>query len=290
MKTLQDWKESGEYVDFKGHRIFVRKAINAGPALVCVHGFPTASYDYHKIWDSLSEKFSMLSFDLIGYGFSDKPRDFSYTTNDQTDVLETVLRTSNIKRFHVLTHDYGNTILQEYLSRFLDSGSDPGVESICMLNGALFPETHRPILAQKLLIGPIGRIFARMIPEAAFRRSLASVFGANTQPSKKEINDYMVLLNHNGGRQILNLLIQYMREREIYRERWVNALQTIEVPFRFINGLDDPVSGKHLVERFREVVPMQKDIVELEDTGHFPHFERPQRTLEALEEFYQRLI
>jgi pimeloyl-ACP methyl ester carboxylesterase len=80
-----------------------------------------------------------------------------------------------------------------------------------------------------------------------------------------------------------------MTERAKYRERWVGALQKMSQPFRFINGLADPVSGAHLVERFREVVPGQKDIIELDNIGHFPHFEVPETVLEKFLEFHRHL-
>jgi pimeloyl-ACP methyl ester carboxylesterase len=60
-------------------------------------------------------------------------------------------------------------------------------------------------------------------------------------------------------------------------------------PFRFINGLADKVSGRHLVERFREVVAHQKDIVELEDVGHYPHFEVPETVLRKFFEFHESI-
>ncbi len=60
-----------------------------------------------------------------------------------------------------------------------------------------------------------------------------------------------------------------MRERTTYRERWVGALDQMTQPFRFINGLDDPVSGAHLVKRFRELLPHQTDIIELSGSGIF---------------------
>jgi pimeloyl-ACP methyl ester carboxylesterase len=72
-----------------------------------------------------------------------------------------------------------------------------------------------------------------------------------------------------------------MTERAKYRERWVPPLQEMSQPFRFINGLADPVSGKHLVERFREIVPDQTDIVELDGIGHFPHLESPSAVVTA---------
>jgi pimeloyl-ACP methyl ester carboxylesterase len=77
-----------------------------------------------------------------------------------------------------------------------------------------------------------------------------------------------------------------MLERQVCRERWVDALHRIDVPFLMINGSADPVSGQHLVERFRESVPEQKNIVELAGIGHFPHLEAPAAVLRELSKFY----
>jgi pimeloyl-ACP methyl ester carboxylesterase len=257
--------------------------------LLCLHGFPTASYDYHKVWSALSEKFSLIAFDLIGYGFSAKPADFDYTTFHQVDILQALLEHLEIEKLHILSHDYGNTIVQELLAREKEKTLNFEISSICFLNGALFPETHRPILAQKLLLSPIGPIFARLIPDGRFKQSLGSVFGKNTQPTADEFTDFMTLFRHNGGQKIAHKLIRYMRERTTYRERWVSALKHMKQPFRMINGLDDPVSGAHLVEKFRELIPHQKDIIELTGVGHFPHFEVPEVFLEKFDEFHTRL-
>lgn len=284
--NLEEWKRGGNYFDYRGFPIFYRRSESEKENLLCLHGFPTASFDYHKIWNALSEEFSLLAFDMIGYGFSAKPSDFDYTTFNQTDVLQALIEDLKIEKLHIIAHDYGNTITQELLARDEENRLNFKIESICFLNGALFPETHRPILAQKILISPIGFLFGRLISDSRFTQSLASVFGKNTQPNEKEFGEFLELFRSGDGRRIAHKLIRYMTERAKYRERWVGALQRMNQPFRFINGLDDPVSGAHLVKRFREVVPHQKDIIELEKIGHFPHFEAPQTVLEKFFEFH----
>lgn len=286
MTGIDEWKTAGSWFEFNGHRIFYRHVPSSKPTLLCLHGFPTSSYDYRKIWNGLGEHFSLLAFDMIGYGFSDKPRSFGYTTFDQADILEALITKLGIANLHILAHDYGNTITLELLARSAEKQKDYAIETICFLNGALFPETHRPILAQRILISPIGALFGRLIPEKAFRRSLASVFGPSTRPTKEEMDEFMYLFNYNGGRRISHKLIRYMTERETYRERWFNALSDMRQPFGFINGLADPVSGKHLVERFREIIPHQRNIIEMKQIGHFPHLEAPERTLEYFLEFH----
>ncbi len=286
MLTLDEWKRKGKYFDHEGLPIFYRQSERTADALLCLHGFPTASFDYNKIWDPLAERFNVIAPDLIGYGFSAKPYDLDYTTFAQADVVEGLLSHLRVDRIHILAHDYGNTITQELLARDLEGRLGFSIMSICFLNGALFPETHRPILAQKLLIGPIGKYFGRFIPDGRFAAGLSSIFGHETKPSEADLKDYLLLFKHNNGKRIAHKLIRYMRERKIYRDRWVGPLQKMRQPFLFINGSSDPVSGKHLVDRFREVVPHKTNIVELPAIGHFPHVEAPETVLDHFLAFH----
>lgn len=286
--NLQKWKNGGEYFDFENHPIFYRREKSANETLLCLHGFPSASFDYHKIWSGLNKNFALLAFDMIGYGFSAKPADFHYTTFRQVDVLEKLIGHLKIEKLHILAHDYGNTITQELLARAGEKRLKFSIETICFLNGALFPETHRPILAQKILISPLGFLLSRFITDAKFKKSLASVFGENTQPTTDELNEFLELFKFNDGKKIAHQLIRYMTERAKYRARWVGALERMTQPFRFINGLADPVSGRHLVRRFREVLPEQTDIIELENIGHYPHFETPETVLKRFLEFHEK--
>lgn len=283
--NLEAWKKSGDFFNYKGNSIFYKQSESSDEVTLLLHGFPTASFDWHKIWDELAANFPLLAYDYIGYGFSAKPVNFDYTTFNQVDLLQELLAELNIKKIHILAHDYGNTITQELLARETEGKLKFKIESICLLNGALFPETHRPILVQKILISPVGFIFAKLLNEKRFKQGLASVFGKNTQPSEQELNDFTALFTHNNGKRIAHKLIRYMAERKIHRERWVSALQSIKVPFRFINGSQDRVSGKHLVERFREVVPHQKDIIELAEIGHYPQVEAAETVLRECLEF-----
>jgi len=82
--------------------------------------------------------------------------------------------------------------------------------------------------------------------------------------------------------------MRYLKEREQYRERWVEALQRSKVPLRFICGRLDPVSGPRMVERYRELVP-NPDTVLLPGVGHNPQLEAPAEVLQAYLEFQQRV-
>jgi len=288
--TLDQWKQEGSFFEHNRFPIFYRKTGSNDEVLLCLHGFPTSSFDYRKLWNRLSEKFTVLAPDLIGYGFSAKPFDLNYTTFVQADVIGSLLRYLGINRVHILAHDYGNTITQELLAREREGRLAFSIASICFLNGALFPETHRPLLAQNLLISPIGKYFGRFIPDSQLKKNLASIFGPETKPTSDELADFVALFKHNNGKHIAHKLIRYMSEREKYRSRWVEPLQSMAQPFLFINGSYDPVSGKHLVDRFRELVPDKKNIVELPSIGHFPQLEAPEIVLDNLLDFHSKAV
>jgi pimeloyl-ACP methyl ester carboxylesterase len=82
-------------------------------------------------------------------------------------------------------------------------------------------------------------------------------------------------------------LIGYMDARRRHRARWVGALVHGSVPLRLVNGLEDPISGAHMVARYRELIP-SPDVVALAGVGHYPQLEAPDAVLEAALEFFDR--
>ncbi len=286
--TLDDWERGGAHTAHRGHSIFYREEGN-GDALLCIHGFPTASWDWHRVWPALVQRFRAIAPDLIGFGFSAKPRRHPYSIFDQADLCEGLLRSRGVSQTRILAHDYGDTVAQELLARFAERRrkGDGGIEikSVAFLNGGLFPEVHRARFVQKLLHSPLGPVLALLQDERRFARAFAPVFGPRTRPSREEMSDFWRLVSREGGARIAHKLIRYIAERRRFRERWVGALRSGSVRLRFINGPEDPVSGGHMAERYRELVP-RADVVILEGIGHYPQVEDPQGVLRALSAFW----
>jgi pimeloyl-ACP methyl ester carboxylesterase len=286
---LRQWQVAGRRFGHDGRSVFYRDE-GKGAALLCVHGYPTASWDWHRLWPLLAGRYRLIAADMPGFGFSDKPRDHAYSIAGQADLHEALLASLGIEEVHVLAHDYGDTVAQELLARHLDrvrSGT-PGLRlrTVCLLNGGLFPETHRARLVQKLLRSPLAPLLLRLFNERAFRRSFLPLFGAGTRPDDAELARFWTLIEHNGGRANMGRLLHYMGERRQQRERWVGALIDAPMPLRLVAGMDDPVSGAHMVERYRELVP-RADVVELAGIGHYPQWEAPGRVAEAVLVFAQ---
>jgi pimeloyl-ACP methyl ester carboxylesterase len=285
---LAEWEAAGHYIGHRGHRIFVRDAgMSGAEALVLIHGFPTASWDWEALWPGLTARFRVYTLDMIGFGLSAKPRSYDYSLMDQADLFEAFLSGEGVASYHVLAHDYGDSVAQELLARQAAPGARPQLRSVAFLNGGLFPETHRPILMQRLLISPLGPLVARLTSRVRLRENMRNVFGPATPPDEALIDGFWTLLTKHNGRAVMHRLIRYMAERRRYRERWVGALRTAVVPLKLIDGAVDPISGAHMAARYRDLVP-NPDVTMLEGIGHYPQIEAPGQVLAAYLEFRDR--
>ena len=72
-----------------------------------------------------------------------------------------------------------------------------------------------------------------------------------------------------------------MKQRKQYREHWVVALQNADVPVRLTAGMIDPISGAHMMARYKALIP-NADVVEVTDIGHYPQIESAELVLESI--------
>ncbi|MGB1247989.1 MAG: alpha/beta fold hydrolase [Chitinophagales bacterium] len=284
--AIQEWLSQGKYFSYKQFQLFYRTfGKNDKPALLLLHGFPTASFDWYKIVDALSVHFNVICFDMIGYGFSDKPLDYDYSLFDQADIAEKLLQFLQTKECHILAHDKGDTVANELIARQNENKLSFNIFSCCLLNGGLFPGIHKPRPVQWALMTPFGKFLTPFYTKWMLTKTFNRIYG-KVKPTKDEMNDFWFLLNYNNGRKIFHKLIWYMQERTDNESRWLTALQETKIPLRLIDGEDDPISGKHMGEHYEKVIP-KPDVVYLKDIGHYPNIEAADEVLTHFLAFHQ---
>ena len=275
MSSLDSWRAAGCEFHSSSGPLFTRVE-GVGSPLLFIHGFPTASWDWAKIWPALTPHFQCLTMDMLGFGFSAKPGDARYSIGLQADLFEALLRHHAIEQYCCIAHDYGDTVAQELLAR--QGNGSPRMTRLVLLNGGLFPEAHKPLLLQTLLAGPLGPLLARLTTREKFAVNMQRI--CKKPLAEQELAAMWTLVTNNSGLRVLPKLIGYMAERRLHRSRWVGALQDSGVPIRLIDGVDDPISGAHMVARYRQLVP-NPDVIELAEVGHYPQLEAPTEVVKA---------
>ncbi|XP_077656124.1 mesoderm-specific transcript homolog protein-like isoform X2 [Urocitellus parryii] len=255
--ALHSWKTSGKFFTYKGLRIFYQDSVGvvgSPEIVVLLHGFPTSSYDWYKIWEGLTLRFHrLIALDFLGFGFSDKPRPHHYSIFEQASIVEALLRHLGLqnRRINLLSHDYGDIVAQELLYRYKQNRSGRlTIKSLCLSNGGIFPETHRPLLLQKLLKdgGVLSPILTRLMNFFVFSRGLTP----------------------------------YINQRKKFRRRWVGALASVTIPIHFIYGPLDPINPyPEFLELYRKTLPRSTVSILDDHISHYPQLEDPMGFLNA---------
>jgi pimeloyl-ACP methyl ester carboxylesterase len=271
--------ENDTLVSRRGHRIAFRRR-GVGPTLLLLHGFPTWSYDYAEVASDLARDHDVITLDFLGYGASEKPNPYEYSVAESADIVEDLTAQLDVKSVRLVTHDYGGIVGQELVDRAIRGQLSFAIDSLIMLNSGIVYSAYRPTRLQKLLIQPvIGRLLAGRVSAARLRSALDAIRG--TPLTDTEFDDLWLGLSRDNGHKLSHLLIKYNAERAIHHRRWEAALANWTGPLHLVWGLDDPVSGRHVLEQATKVLP-HAAVTELAGVGHYPQSEAPQAVIAAV--------
>lgn len=275
------WAEGGvEPLAFNGteRRIFCRR-LGSGPSMTLLHGYPSSSYDWAATAGPLSSSHALLMPDLLGFGASDKPTDHAYSIHEQADLIEALWARDGIAETTLVTHDYADTVAQELLARRAEGRLTVDIHGLYLLNGGIYPDLHRPEPIQIALLDPEqGPQISAAITAELTAQALQPTFAPGFDFASTA-NDIWIA----SSRDHVNLheLISYISDRQVHERRWVDALESTDVPLTFLWGMLDPISGAHMIERVHERIP-RATVAELAHVGHWPAIEAPDAVLQAI--------
>jgi pimeloyl-ACP methyl ester carboxylesterase len=96
--------------DVDGFKVFYREAgAPEAPALLLLHGFPTASHMFRELIPLLSDRYHIVAPDLPGFGQSDMPQHtkFTYSFDNIANVIDRFTEIVGLGRFAIYVFDYG---------------------------------------------------------------------------------------------------------------------------------------------------------------------------------------
>ncbi len=112
------------------------RPVESAPTIVFVHGFGSSKRHFRFAFESAAlEGMGLLSFDLVGFGGSAGPEDFSYGMADQAAVLLSALDRLKIERFDLCAHSMGGLVALELVEQARER-----VSCFVNLEGNLTPE------------------------------------------------------------------------------------------------------------------------------------------------------
>jgi pimeloyl-ACP methyl ester carboxylesterase len=271
--------EHSRFVDVEGARVHYQEAGSVNnPAMVLIHGFASSTLVWSKVFlDFANAGFRVIAPDMLGYGYSGKPRNGEYTIAGQARLLNGLLEKLRIKRATVVGSSYGGAVAAtcalDYPTR---------VEKLVLV-GAV--SNNRPLeyklmkvfgakivgdVVSPLLIG--SRRLLRMRMKRVYDRH------AWVLDERRVDARHQSLRASSTHRAIIRTVRQWDAER-IARDSHLIRQPTLLLWGE--NDRDIPVAdGEHLHSK----IPESRLVVFLK-CGHLPHEEYPEAFVRIVSEF-----
>lgn len=91
----------------------------SGPPLLLLHGFTGDHATWTEFADRMQDRFTIISFDLLGHGKTSAPADSSrYETKQVANDLATILETLKIEKAHLLGYSMGGRLALSFALLF----------------------------------------------------------------------------------------------------------------------------------------------------------------------------
>jgi pimeloyl-ACP methyl ester carboxylesterase len=130
--------------------VFLRREGDLTHAVSFLPGYPDGSFGWAKVLPHLPDAAAMpkLFVEYAGMGDSGKPKDYSYSTAERTDLLEAIWRDLGVQTTTLVAFDFSSLVVLEHLQRRLERSGrgqpagGPDIRGVFIFNGGLFTDGH----------------------------------------------------------------------------------------------------------------------------------------------------
>lgn len=270
---------TSNYFDISGYKLhYVDEG--KGETVLLVHGTPSWSFDFRNIIKRLKADFRCIAIDHIGFGLSDKPEHYDYSTQNHSMTLEKFVLEKKLDNFTLVVHDFGGPIGLNFAIRYPEK-----IKNLIILNSWLWSSKEDPdfIRLNKVLKNPLLPFLYRYLNFSP-RFILPQSFG-NNKISKHLLKQYTKpFANKNQRNGALAFARSLLNDQEWFEDLWDRRKAISEKPALFIWGMKDPVIKPRYLDKFVSGFP-NSTVIRMETSGHFPQEEEPERVVKAIFDF-----
>jgi pimeloyl-ACP methyl ester carboxylesterase len=256
-----------------------------GDPILFVHGTPTWSFEFRHLIRALSAAHRCVAPDLLGFGLSERPRDFAYTPEAHAAALAEFVDRLGLDRFGLVVHDFGGPI-----GLPLALAERSRVTRIVLLNTWMWPfdDDREMVKRGRIAGGAVGAWMYRHL-NFSLKVLMPSAYGDRAKLTPDIHRHYLEVFRDKDARgRVLHALARAINgSRDYYAGLWAEAGRLRRFPTLIVWGMKDTAFRPTQLARWRELLP-DAEVVTLANAGHWPHEEEPDAVIEALRRFLQR--
>ncbi|MCX6180401.1 MAG: alpha/beta fold hydrolase [Bacteroidetes bacterium] len=251
-----------------------------GDVILFVHGTPSWSFDFRNIIKELKKQYRCIAIDHIGFGLSDKPEHYDYSTINHSKLLEQFVVEKNLENFTLVVHDFGGPI---GLNMAMQQAGR--IKNMVILNSWLWSSANDEdfMKLSKILRSPLLPFLYRYLNFSP-RFILPQSFGDKKLSAKTRLQYTQPFSNKAERNGALSFAKSLLNDQNWFEELWQRRELINAKPVLFIWGMKDPVIKAKYLEKFQQGFP-NSTTCKLESCGHFPQEEEAERVTQALKKF-----
>lgn len=247
------------YIKVGNQEIYYQK-LGSGKDLIMLHGWKQDVSTFHNVAQELKKDFTLWLIDLPGFGRSENPKN-PFTVKDYADTVYEFIKENKLKKPYLLGHSLGGRTAIKLAATHLDL-----LGKLVLEDAAGIRPKQDPI---KYLIYPVAKIVKSIIPNFFnLREKLRRIV------YKKLESDYL-----NAG-SLKSTLTNILKEDQ------TNELSRIKNKTLIVWGENDNLNETTTANARKMYTEIKNSKLEfIENAGHFPHLENPQKFLYFVTDF-----
>ena len=275
--TEQAKADAGRIIDLPDGDIQVREdGPRDKPNIVLLHGFACSIGWWEDMIPALARDHHVITFDLLGHGGSEKPRE-GYGMEEQARRVSLALDELNVRRATIIGHSMGGAVATALIEQ-----RRPLVASMVLLDSPSGrDDSSLPFTAELGFVPVLGQTIWRVVPDDVIRSRLESAFAEGFDVPDRFVDDVrdMTYTSYDDSRAASDAF----RDEQPLAERLLDE----RVPLLVIFGSQDDIADPKSAQKYR-AVPNAR-IVLMDGVGHSPHVEKPAATARLVQSFLEQL-
>jgi pimeloyl-ACP methyl ester carboxylesterase len=265
---------SSQLIEIGGGRLHIRDTGNPnGPVVVFIHGFGASLHTWEYWSKELEKNFRVIRFDLPGFGLSGPDQKGDYSDDRSNQIILSLLDALQIQKISIVGNSIGGRIAWYFTAKH------PGrVEKLILISPDGFQSPGMSYnKAPKIPV--YMNLIKYMLPKSLFKENLEFAYFNKSVLSDQLFERYYELALYPGHRQAM---IDRMRQTVLKDP--APFLKEIHCPVLLLWGERDGMIPIRNAQDYLAFMP-QAQLKVLQDIGHLPQEEDPQKSLPYLLQF-----
>jgi pimeloyl-ACP methyl ester carboxylesterase len=272
--------EYSHFVEVDGTRVhFQEFGDRRHPTLILIHGYTASTYSWHKVTLALAEHdFHVIAVDLLGFGFSGKPKWFDYTITSQARMISRFMNRLGIGRATVVGCSYGGAVAATVALDYPEF-----VEKLILVDAISNDEVKNRTIFRLAGLPGIGEIAAAFLTDSRYfsRKRMHETLGKDNHHliTEERVEAIIRPLSAADAHNSALMSLRHWDANRIEEDAHLINHQTL-----LIWGEDDTVVPVHNGEKLHRSI-LNSRMVVFRKCGHVPQEEYPEGFVQVVTDF-----